>query len=65
MFYESQAKQNLDDAEEIAKENGTWDDICAEVLDARSTLESLNLTSSSDDEFQDVYMDSITLKGRA
>lgn len=62
-YYQSQARQNLDDAEDIAKENGTWEMISWEVSIARSTLESID--TGNDDDFMDVYHDSISLKNRA
>lgn len=64
-YYESQAKQNLDEAKEIAQSNGTWDDISYEHSEAVSTLESLQMTAANDDDFSDVYQDSIAIRNRA
>lgn len=64
-YYETQAKQNLEDAKSIAEDNGTWDSIAYEHVEAVSTLESLQTTATCDDDFADIYRESIIIKSRA
>lgn len=62
-YYESQTRQNLQEAKENAKYNGTWDSISMEHSEVTATLESM--FGMKDDDFKDVYEQSKRLRDMA